>query len=70
MLTDAVRSIGSTHVESDVQVLFSKIADYLLDKRWESFEPLFGLSSDEAMQLQSVLNRVNGFEPNTFSNYQ
>lgn len=70
VLTDAARSIGSTHIESDVQILFSKIADYLLDKRWESFEPLFGLSSDEEMQLQSVLNRVNSFEPNTFSNYQ
>lgn len=70
VLTDAVRSIGSTHVESDAKILFSKITDYLLDKRWESFEPLFGLSSDEEMQLQSVLNRVNGFDPNTFSSYQ
>ena len=70
VLTDAVQSIGSTHVESDAQILFQKITDYLLDNRWESFEPLLGLSSDEEMQLQSVLNRVNSFDPKTFSNYQ
>lgn len=70
VLTDAVQSIGSKHVESDAQILFQKITDYLLDNRWESFEPLLGLSSDEEMQLQSVLNRVNSFDPKTFSNYQ
>ena len=70
VLTDAVQSIGSHRVEADTQILFRKITDYLLDKRWESFEPLFGLSSDEEMQLQSVLNRVNSFDPKTFSNYQ
>jgi hypothetical protein len=42
----------------------------LLDRKWENFEPLFGLSSDEEMQVQSVLNRVNSFDPNTFKNYQ
>lgn len=70
VLTDAVQSIGSHRVEADTQILFRKITDYLLDKRWESFEPLFGLSSDEEMQLQSVLNRVNSFDPKIFSNYQ
>ncbi len=70
VLTDAVQSIGSNCVEVDTQILFRKITDYLLDKRWESFEPLFGLSSDEEMQLQSVLSRVNSFDPKTFGNYQ
>jgi len=70
ILTDAVQTIGSSHIASDTQILFSKITDYLLDKRWESFQPLFGLSGDEEMQLQSVLSRVNSFDPKTFSNYQ
>ena len=42
----------------------------MLDRKWEKFEPLFGLSSDEEMQVQSVLNRVNSFDPKTFKNYQ
>ena len=69
VLADAVQSIGSHRIEADAQILFRKITDYLLDKRWESFEPLFGLSSDEEMQLQSVLNRVTSFDLKTFSNY-
>lgn len=70
ILTDAARTIGSTHLEADAQILFGKITNYLLDKRWEAFKALFGLSRDEEMQLQSVLNRVKSFDPKTFNNYQ
>ena len=38
------------------------ISDYLLDQKWEHFEPLFGLSSDEEGQVQSVLSRVSTFD--------
>lgn len=70
VLADALRSIGSTQVESDTQQLFDRISDYLLDKKWSTFKPLFGLSSDEESQVQSVLNRINSFDSKTFANYQ
>ena len=70
VLSDATRAIGSTKLEQDTDILFTRISDYLLDRKWEKFEPLFGLSSDEEMQVQSVLNRVNSFDPKTFKNYQ
>lgn len=70
VLTEAVRSIGSAQVETDTQQLFTQISDYLLEKKWETFEPLFGLSSDEEGQVRSVISRVNGFDSQTFSKYQ
>ena len=70
ILIEAVESIGSRKVEADVKTLYNKITRYLLDTHWENFSPLFGLSSDEEMQVQAVLNRVHNFDPKTFANYQ
>lgn len=54
VLENAVRAIGSNHTEQDSRHLLKSISDYLLDKKWEKFEPLFGLSSDEEGQSFSV----------------
>lgn len=70
ILIEAVESIGSRQVEADAQTLYNKITQYLIDTHWENFSPLFGLSSDEEIQVQSVLNRVHNFDPKTFANYQ
>lgn len=70
VLKRAVSAIGSLHIEQDTHHLLKNISDYLLDNRWESFEPLFGLSSDEEGQVQSVISRVNAFDPRIFSRYQ
>ena len=56
VLENAVRAIGSNHTEQDSRHLLKSISDYLLDKKWEKFEPLFGLSSDEEGQVRSVIN--------------
>ena len=70
VIENAVRSIGSHHSEQDARNLMKRISDYLLDKKWEDFDPLFGLSSDEEGQVQSVINRVNTFDPRVFSRFQ
>lgn len=70
VLENAVRAIGSNHTEQDSRHLLKSISDYLLDKKWEKFEPLFGLSSDEEGQVRSVINRVNTFDPRVFARSQ
>ena len=70
VLENAVRAIGSRSAKADSHRLFKCISDYLLDKKWEDFSPLFGLSSDEEGQVQSVISRVSAFDPKVFSRYQ
>lgn len=70
VLENAVRAMGSQHVRKDAQDLFAGIRNYLLDKKWEEFVPLFGLSSDEEGQVQSVISRVNTFDPRVFARSQ
>lgn len=70
VLADAIREIGSRNVPEDVRSLYSRIRSYLLDQRWESFEPLFGLSSDDESQVRSVINRVHAFDEGAFTRYQ
>ena len=70
VLENSVRAMGSQHVCKDAQDLFASISNYLLDKKWEEFVPLFGLSSDEEGQVQSVISRVNTFDPRVFARSQ
>lgn len=70
VLENVVRAIGSNHIEHDSRHLLKSISDYLLDKKWENFDPLLGLSSDEEGQVQSVISRVNAFDPREFTHFQ
>ena len=70
VLENAVREMGSQNTQKDAQALFKSISDYLLDSTWESFEPLFGLSSDEEGQARSVISRVGAFDAKTFARYK
>ena len=70
VLADAIREIGSENVQKNVSSLYSRIRSYLLDQRWEKFEPLFGLSSDDESQVRSVINRVHAFDDGLFTRYQ
>lgn len=70
VLADAIREIGSVNVQEDVNSLHSRIRSYLLDQRSESFEPLFGLSSDDEGQVRSVISRVHAFDEGAFTRYQ
>lgn len=70
LLNKAVREMGSKSIAADSSRLYEMINDYLLDKKWNEFTPLFGLSSDEESQVHSVISRVNAFDVSTFSKYQ
>lgn len=70
VLEDAVREMGSQNTKKDVLTLFKSISGYLLDSIWESFEPLFGLSSDEEGQVRSVISRVSAFDAKMFARYK
>ena len=70
VLENTVCAMGSQNVKQDSRHLFESISNYLLDKTWENFSPLFGLSSDEEGQVQSVISRVNAFDPRVFIRYQ
>lgn len=70
VLENAVCSIGSQNAKQDSRHLFESISSYLLDKTWENFPLLFGLSSDEEGQVQSVISRVNAIDPRVFIRYQ
>ena len=70
ILTEAVQEIGSGNAQENVSILYARIRGYLLDQCWESFEPLFGLSSDDESQVRSVINRVHAFDEGAFTRYQ
>jgi DNA sulfur modification protein DndD len=70
VLENTVCAMGSQNVKQDSRHLFESISNYLLDKTWENFSPLFGLSSDEEGQVQSVISRVNAFDPRVLIRYQ
>lgn len=70
VLEKALNSIGNHYTEKDSRSLLKSIGAYLLDQKWEHFEPLFGLSSDEEGQVQSVLGRMTTFDPQVFVRLQ
>ena len=70
VLEKALNSIGNYYTEKDSRSLLKSIGAYLLDQKWEHFEPLFGLSSDEEGQVQSVLGRMTTFDPQVFVRLQ
>lgn len=70
VLSEAVKNIGSSNVDQDTKQLYSKIGGYLLDSKWEEFEPLFGLSSDDEGQVRAVISRVNSYDKNALKNYK
>lgn len=70
VLSDAVKNIGSVDIDHDTQQLYSKISEYLLDSKWEQFEPLLGLSSDDEGQVRAIVSRVSSFDKKALKNYK
>lgn len=70
LLENAVQKMGSSSIAADSSRLYETIHDYLLDKKWNEFEPMFGMSADEESQVHSVITRVKAFDASTFSKYQ
>ena len=70
MLNDTVGEIGADNPLLSAEYMFKRIKAFLLDDRWSSFEPLFGLSGDEEGQVQAVISRVNSYEVGELKRYQ
>lgn len=70
VLKSTLLELGSEKIEHDSKVLFQQIREYLLNDQWEHFKPIFGLSSDEEIQVRSIIKQVLEFDPNVFARYQ
>lgn len=70
VLKSTLLEIGSKKIDHDSVVLFQRIREYLLNEKWENFEPIFGLSSDEEVQVQTVAKHVSEFDSSVFARYQ
>ena len=52
-------------------ILYNDIVKFLLPANgWANFTPLFGLSDDDEMRVQAVLNRVSQFEVKKIAGYR
>lgn len=70
VLKSTLLEIGSKKIDHDSVVLFQRIREYLLNEKWEDFEPIFGLSRDEEIQVQTAVKHVSEFDSNVFARYQ
>lgn len=70
VLKSTLLEIGSKKIDHDSVVLFQRIREYLLNEKWGNFEPIFGLSSDEEVQVQTVAKHVSEFDSSVFARYQ
>ena len=70
VLKSTLLEIGSKKIDHDSVVLFQRIREYLLNEKWEDFEPIFGLSYDEEIQVQTAVKHVSEFDSNVFARYQ
>lgn len=69
-----VSSVGKAGVPDADQlgsILYDDIIKFLLPANgWTDFAPLFGLSDDDEMRVQAVLNRVSQFEVRKIAGYR
>ena len=70
VLKSTLLEIGSKKIDHDSVVLFQRIREYLINEKWENFEPIFGLSSDEEIQVQTAVKHASQFDSNVFARYQ
>lgn len=69
-----IKSLSTTSNSNAKQMgnqLYEDIVQYLIPTNgWNQFEPLFGLSDDDEMSVQAVLNRVAQFDIKKISSYK
>lgn len=70
VLVNALTKIDSIHAKNNANLLHKQITDFLLDKKWDSFVPLFALSNDEEGLVLSIISRIMDFDPTTFAKHQ
>ena len=73
VITSSLGKAGTSDEDTNrlASILYDDIIEFLLPVNgWVDFVPLFGLSDDDEMKIQAVLNRVSQFEVKKFSGYR
>ena len=66
MLSSAAQDIGSIDPLRDGATLLEYVKTYFLMERWDSYNPLLGLSDDEEIQVNVILNKLQGVDGSVF----
>jgi hypothetical protein len=66
MLSSAAHDIGSHDPLRDGETLLEYVKTYFLMERWDGYRPLLGLSDDEEIQVNVILNKLQGLDGSIF----
>lgn len=66
MLSSAAQDIGSHNPLRDGATLLEYVKTYFLMEKWDGYKPLFGLSDDEEIQVNVILNKLQGVDGTIF----
>lgn len=66
MLSTAAGEIGSQEPLRDGSTLLKYVKSYFTKEQWAEYHPLLGLSEDEELQVNLVLNRLHGVDASIF----
>ena len=66
MLSSAAQDIGSHNPLRDGATLLEYVKTYFLMEKWDGYKPLFGLSDDEEIQVNVILNKLQGVNGTIF----
>lgn len=70
-VVSSVSKAGAPDADQLGSILYNDIIRFLLPQNgWTNFIPLFGLSDDDEMRVQAVLNRVSQFEVKKIAGYR
>lgn len=63
IISDTLSNSGQANYDEITSRICDNIITYLVPVNgWKSFEPIFGLSEDDEMDVQTILNRVSQFD--------
>ena len=63
IISDTLSNSGQANYDEITSRICDNIITYLVpDNGWKSFEPIFGLSEDDEMDVQTMVNRVSQFD--------
>ncbi len=63
IISDTLSNSGQANYDEITSRICDNIVTYLVPVNgWKSFEPIFGLSEDDEMDVQTIINRVSQFD--------
>lgn len=70
-IVKSIQDYGSNEASELGSSIYNDIVHFLLPTNgWDEFAPLFGLSDDDEMHVQAVLNRVSQFDTKKITGYK